>query len=341
VEALAVPLVVPIRETVEAVVKGKTILITGGSGSFGRAFARKALKRNPNKVILLARNEPQMLAAKRDLTDPRMRFFIGDVRDKQRIWRAANGVDIVVHAAALKHVDTLEYNPEEARATNIAGTQNVVEVCADRPIEKAILLSTDKAVAPINIYGVTKAAAERLWMDANYVKPIFTVVRYGNVMGSSGSVLPFWQSLLKRGDKSLPVTDSRMTRFWVDMSDAVEIVEKAIEDKSCYVWVPKVPSFRLVDLAHALNQQAKIVEVGIRPGEKLHETLISREEAQRTCLYKGGYLITPEREYIERGDEPGSTLTEALTSEDAMLVREKRNIKPYFVLKQADIRKKL
>ena len=293
----------------------KTILVTG-SGSFAKAFAQHVLDTSqPKKIILLSRDEWLLTECEQRMKDPRkkMRYFIGDVRDMDRLWLAIQGVDYVVHSAAMKRVDKIEYNPLEAVKTNVDGTANLVRACVEHKVERAVFLSTDKAVEPINLYGATKAVAEKVWLHANYYKPIFSVCRYGNVMGSRGSVLPYWQSLLAAGAKELPVTDFRMTRFWTDMTDAVDLVEQALAGPAGYIWIPKIPAFDLTDLAKALYVRVKLTEVGMRPGEKLHETLINEYEALRTASYQKHWLIVPELEYIER-EEPKPGLSAPVCS---------------------------
>lgn len=301
----------------------KTILVTG-SGSFAKAFAQHVLDTSqPKKIILLSRDEWLLTECEQRMKDPRkkMRYFIGDVRDMDRLWLAIQGVDYVVHSAAMKRVDKIEYNPLEAVKTNVDGTANLVRACVEHKVERAVFLSTDKAVEPINLYGATKAVAEKVWLHANYYKPIFSVCRYGNVMGSRGSVLPYWQSLLAAGAKELPVTDFRMTRFWTDMTDAVDLVEQALAGPAGYIWIPKIPAFDLTDLAKALYVRVKLTEVGMRPGEKLHETLINEYEALRTASYQKHWLIVPELEYIER-EEPKPGLSAPVCSKDAEKINQ-------------------
>lgn len=297
----------------------KTILITG-AGSFAKAFTEHLLKNyQVKKIIILSRDEWLQHELEATVADPRkrLRFFIGDVKDLDS-WRI-RGVDYVVHTAAMKRVDKIEYNPIEAVKTNIMGTINLINICQQVDVKAAVFLSTDKAVMPVNLYGATKMTAEKCWLDANYYKPIFSVTRYGNVMGSRGSVLPYWKGLIDSGEKTLPITDLRMTRFWTTMGEAIQAVIFALNSKCGYIWVPKSPCFKLQDLARALYLRAELKEIGIRPGEKLHETLIHEYEYQRTVGDRDYYLITPEREYIERGPEPGATLTAPITSEVAAL----------------------
>ncbi len=280
---------------------GKTILITGGTGSFGRKFVRRILQEwQPRKVIVYSRDEYKQYLMQQEFDKdlPRLRFFIGDVRDRDRLYRSFDGVDIVVHAAALKHVPLMEYNPIEAIKTNIHGAINVIDAAIDRGVKKVIALSTDKAVNPVNLYGGTKLVSDKLFVAANaYVgtKPTsFSVVRYGNVAGSRGSVIPYFLRLAKASD-TFPITDLRMTRFWITLDESVRLVYQAIqESKGGEIYIPKIPSFKVVDLARAIKPSARLKEVGIRPGEKLHEIMISEEDARTTYEYQDTYIIYPQ-----------------------------------------------
>lgn len=255
----------------------KTVLITGGTGSFGTAFSKYITQHQPKKLIIFSRDWLKQKNLKDELSNlPWVRFFIGDVRDKDRLLRALKGVDIVIHAAAIKDLPSCEYNPFEAMQTNVIGTQNIIEACIDRKVQKSLFISTDKAVSPCNTYGATKALAERLWLNANYTAADsdiqFSVCRYGNVFGSSGSIYPIWKKLIEQGAEWLPVTDPNMTRFNFLMSDAVRFVEDSIEKmQGGELYIPKLPSVRVVDIAAALDMPYKVV--GIRPGEKLHEEM--------------------------------------------------------------------
>ncbi len=288
---------------------GKTVLVTGGTGSFGKHFVRTALDRwDPAAIRLYSRDELKQHDMGREIEDERIRFFLGDVRDKDRLQRAAEGVDILIHAAALKQVPACEYNPFEAVKTNILGTQNVAEVCIDAGVEKAIALSTDKAVSPANLYGATKLCAEKLFVRTNvYVGPRPTrlsCVRYGNVMGSRGSVLPLFQQQAREGE--LSITDDRMTRFWITLDQAVEFVASSIDLMSgAEIFVPRIPSMRVVDLADAVAPGMPIRYTGIRPGEKLHETLITAEEARHAVRAEGRFII--ESETAMSGPRQGSS----------------------------------
>lgn len=279
----------------------KTILITGGTGSFGKKFASRILAEyKPKKIIIYSRDEYKQYMMRKQFIkyDDILRFFIGDVRDKERMLRALEGVDVVIHAAALKHVDVAEYNPLEAIKTNIEGAKNVIDACLDRRIKKVVALSTDKAVNPINLYGATKLVSDKLFVAANAyagTKDItFSVVRYGNVSGSRGSVIPFFKTLVDKGEKSLPITDQRMTRFWITLDQGVDLVFKALnEAKGGEIYVSKIPSYKIVDLAKAMLPSGKINDIGIRPGEKLHEVMVTEEDSRLTYDYGDHYIIYP------------------------------------------------
>lgn len=276
----------------------KTILITGGTGSFGKRFISKVLEYDIKKVIVFSRDELKQYEMAQEFTDPRLRFFIGDVRDKERLYRAFDGVDIVIHAAAMKHVGACEYNPFEAVKTNINGAQNIIEAAIDRGIEKVIALSTDKAASPVNLYGATKLASDKLFVAANsYVgdkRTKFAVVRYGNVVGSRGSVVPFFNKIKESGGK-LPITDERMTRFWITLDQGVQFVIDNLERmRGGEIFVPKIPSMKVTDLAEAIAPECEIEFVGIRPGEKLHEAMIMEDDARHTKEYDTYYVIQPE-----------------------------------------------
>lgn len=278
-------------------VQGKTILVTGGTGSFGKKFITKVLTQDVKKVIVFSRDELKQYEMKQEFTDPRIRFFIGDVRDKDRLYRAFDGVDIVIHAAAMKHVDACEYNPFEAVKTNIHGAQNVIEAAIDRGVEKVIALSTDKAASPVNLYGATKLASDKLFVAANsYVgekHTMFSVVRYGNVAGSRGSVVPFFKKIKNTG--KIPITDPRMTRFWITLEQGVQFVLDNLKRmQGGEIFVPKIPSMKVTDLAQAIAPECEIEIVGIRPGEKLHEAMIMEDDARHTREYDTYYVIQPE-----------------------------------------------
>jgi len=281
-------------------IDGKTVFITG-CGSLAKALTKELLlNHRPKKIVLYSRDEYLQHMAKEEIEDPRkqVRYFIGDVRDLKRLRMALKGADIVVHTAALKRVDTVEYNPLEGIKTNVIGVDNVIEACIDAGVERATFVSTDKAVMPINLYGGTKFVGEKAWIHANFYKQIFNVVRYGNVMGSRGSVLPLFEQCAKNR-LPFPITDMEMTRFWVNMEDAVKLVLMAMESKEGYTYVLKCPSFKIVDLARAMYGRAELNVVGMRPGEKLHEVLIAEHEVGRVEDRKWYYAIQPEIKYSE------------------------------------------
>ncbi|MDP2913634.1 MAG: UDP-N-acetylglucosamine 4,6-dehydratase (inverting) [Candidatus Omnitrophota bacterium] len=280
---------------------GKVILITGGTGSFGQKFTGIIFKRyKPKKVIILSRDEFKQYEMSKIFPDGPypIRYFLGDIRDKDRLYRAFRGVDYVVHAAALKQVPALEYNPTEAVKTNVIGADNIVNAAIDCGVEKVIALSTDKAVSPINLYGASKLVAEKIFIAANAYaggKVKFSVVRYGNVVGSRGSVIPLFIDLKRRGVKEFPITDLRMTRFWITLEEAVDLVIKALENaEGGETFIPKIPSMKVVDLARALEPKCKLKVIGIRPGEKIHELLISEDESRKTRIFDGIYVILPQ-----------------------------------------------
>ncbi|RBM19265.1 UDP-N-acetylglucosamine 4,6-dehydratase (inverting) [Prauserella sp. PE36] len=278
---------------------GASILLTGGTGSFGKAFITHALAElNPRRLVVLSRDELKQYEVRRQFgDDPRLRWFIGDVRDRRRLERAMHGVDYVVHAAALKQVDTGEYNPFEFVQTNVMGSQNVIEAAIDTGVRKVVALSTDKASSPINLYGATKLCADRMFISANHYAAThptrFAVVRYGNVMGSRGSVIPFFRSLAERGE-SLPITHKEMTRFWITLPQAVRFVVDSFDQMhGGELYVPRIPSMRLVDLAQAIAPGSAMHEVGVRPGEKLHEEMIAPDDSRRTLLLEDRYVVQP------------------------------------------------
>ena len=277
---------------------GSTILVTGGTGSFGNVFIPLTLdKYNPSKIIVYSRDEmKQWEMAKKFKGDDRIRFFIGDVRDKDRLYRALDGVDFVVHAAATKIVTTSEYNPFECIKTNINGAMNIIDASIDKRVKRVVALSTDKASSPINLYGATKLVSDKLFVSGNSYagshQTRFSVVRYGNVMGSRGSVIPYFLSLVGKGN--LPITDNRMTRFMITLEEGVELVWRAFEDmQGGEIYVKKIPSMTVTDIASAVDSSAKLDFVGIRPGEKLHEQMIGPEDAPHTYEYDEYYKILP------------------------------------------------
>ncbi len=263
--------------------KDASILITGGTGSFGTAFVKRAIEDNPRRLVVFSRDEQKQHAMERELSHPSLRFFVGDVRDRDRLELAMRGIDIVIHAAAMKIVPTCERDPYECIRTNVFGAENVARAALVSGVQKVIALSTDKACAPFNLYGASKLAAEKLFIAANGVaagNTIYSVVRYGNVVGSRGSVVPLFKKLAAEG-KPLPITDDRMTRFWITLPHAVLFVRDALKDMSGgEVFVPKIASMRIRDLAMAIAPRGTFHHVGIRPGEKLHETLITVDEAR-------------------------------------------------------------
>lgn len=285
----------------------KSILVTGGTGSFGKAFTRYVLEHyDPKKIIIYSRDELKQFLMQNEYKEykDKLRFFIGDVRDKERLARAFEGVDYVVHAAALKQVPACEYNPAEAIKTNINGAQNVIDAALDMGVKKVVALSTDKAVNPVNLYGGTKLVSDKLFIAANAYageKDIcFSIVRYGNVAGSRGSVIPLFHNIMKNGGTELPITDYRMTRFWISIQQGVELVIKALEEAmGGETFISKIPSFKVTDLAEAMLPGCKMPEVGIRVGEKLHEVMVAVEDAPNTYEYDGHFIIYPQMVWSE------------------------------------------
>jgi UDP-N-acetylglucosamine 4,6-dehydratase len=276
-----------------------SVLITGGTGSLGKALIRHLLTETTvRRVAIFSRDELKQHNLRTEIgEDPRLRWFIGDIRDLDRLKRAFHGVDFVIHAAALKQVDTGEYNPMEFIKTNVLGSQNVIDASIETGVKKIVALSTDKASSPINLYGATKLTADKLFIAANNYSyaygTSFCVVRYGNVMGSRGSVIPFWRSLAHAG-KPLPITDLRLTRFWISIEEAVKFVMDSLNLMSGgELYVPRIPSMRIRDLAMAVAPQSTLIEIGMRPGEKLHEEMISSDDSRRTILLENRYVVTP------------------------------------------------
>lgn len=296
---------------------GKSILVTGGTGSFGNHFVEYVFKNySPKKIIIYSRDEYKQFIMANKFQDfkEQLRFFIGDVRDKDRLKRALNGVDYVIHAAAMKQVPTCEYNPIEAVKTNIDGVMNVVDAVLDsESVKRVVALSTDKSVNPINLYGGTKLVSDKLFIAANAYVGFrdlnFSVVRYGNVAGSRGSVIPFFQKIIENGGKELPITDFRMTRFWIDLEEGVELVIKALSDaRGGETFISKIPSFKITDLAEAMLPGCEKPEVGIREGEKLHEVMVTREDSMTTYEYDKHYIIYPHYDWWNREVLPGGKL---------------------------------
>ncbi len=278
---------------------GKSILVTGGTGSFGKKFIQTILEKyQPNRLIVFSRDELKQYEMAQTFNQPCMRYFIGDVRDEDRLTMAMQGVEYVVHAAALKHVPVCEYNPFEAVKTNILGGQNIVKAALKNKVKKVVTLSTDKAVSPANLYGATKLAMEKVILAANAYAGSqdthFSMVRYGNVVGSRGSVIPFFSKLAAQGEKSFPITDDRMTRFWITLEQGVDTVFKAFErGVGGEIFIPKIPSMKMTDLVKAYGDDKKYHVIGIRPGEKLHESLISEDDSRLVKDLGDLYVILP------------------------------------------------
>lgn len=289
---------------IASLLKDKSILITGGTGSFGRAFAKWLVQEGSSRrIIIFSRDEWKQWEMKNSspiFSDPRMRYFLGDVRDADRLCRAFNEVDVVIHAAALKQVPAAEYNPSEFIKTNVIGAMNIIDAAIECGVKKVIALSTDKAVNPINMYGATKLCSDKLFVAGNsYVGarkyPTFSVVRYGNVAGTRGSVIPLWQKMIREGSRSLPITDERMTRFWISLMEAAEFVANCLTTThGGEVFVPKIPSFYVKDLAKIMSPDADLEMIGIREGEKLHELMIGVDDARHTLEFDNHYVILPE-----------------------------------------------
>lgn len=294
----------------------RTVLITGGTGSFGKKFIEILLSRySPKKVIVFSRDELKQFEMQQVFNAPFMRYFIGDVRDEARLKQAMYQVDYVVHAAALKQVPAAEYNPMECIKTNINGAQNVINAAIAARVKKVIALSTDKAANPINLYGATKLASDKLFTAANNLvgdrETRFTVVRYGNVVGSRGSVVPFFKALIKRGEKELPITDARMTRFWLKLEDGVDFVLKSFQRmQGGEIFVPKIPSMRILDLAEAIAPGVPTKIIGIRPGEKLHEVMCPSDMFYETLEFKDHFVIKPSIEFSKNIDYTKNELGE-------------------------------
>lgn len=278
---------------------GKSILITGGTGSFGKHFIKTLLSRHhPKRVVVYSRDELKQFEMQQEFNSTSMRFFIGDVRDSERLHQAMRQVDYVVHAAALKQVPAAEYNPIECIKTNIHGAENVINAAIENEVEKVIALSTDKAANPINLYGATKLVSDKLFVAANNVtgghRTRFSVVRYGNVVGSRGSVVPFFRKLVNEGARELPITDARMTRFWITLQQGIDFVLKNFERMhGGEIFVPKIPSMRVIDLAEAIAPHLPTKIVGIRPGEKLHEVMCPKDDSHLTIEFSDHFVIRP------------------------------------------------
>ena len=276
---------------------GKSILVTGATGSFGKRFVKTVLeKHRPKRLVVFSRDELKQFEMQQIIQSPKLRYFLGDVRDKERLYRAFDGVDVVIHAAAMKQVPASEYNPMEAVKTNIMGAENVINVCIDQEVKHVIALSTDKATNPINLYGATKLASDKLFVAANALsgrhRTRFSVVRYGNVIGSRGSVIPFFMQ--KRSSGVLPITDPRMTRFWITLGQGVQFVLDSLDRmQGGEIFVPKIPSMSVVDVAKVVAPECKHKIIGIRPGEKLHEIMITEDDALNTVEFETCFAIQP------------------------------------------------
>lgn len=293
-----------------SILEGSSILVTGGTGSFGKAFISKLLaEHNPKRVVIYSRDELKQWECRALFKDdPRLRWFIGDIRDLDRLRRAMHGIDYVVHAAALKQVDTAEYNPYEFVKTNVIGSQNVIEACIDAGVKKVVALSTDKASSPINLYGATKLTADKLFILGNHYAAAyptrFAVVRYGNVMGSRGSIIPKFKAMHEAGE-SLPITDLRCTRFFITLNDAVQMVLDTFElMQGGELLVPRIPSMKVTDLAQAIAPGAEMHDIGLRPGEKLHEEMISPEEGRRAVIVQDGKYFVLQPDFATWGYQP-------------------------------------
>jgi len=308
--------------------KNKTILVTGGTGSFGKHFIKFLLaKSKAKKIIIFSRDELKQSRIKDEIDDSRLRFFLGDIRDLPRLQRAFYGVDIVVHAAALKQVPVLEYNPFEAIKTNIIGSQNIIEASIDCGVEKVLLISTDKAVQPVNLYGSTKLCAEKLFANANVYSPgktIFSCVRYGNVVGSRGSIIEIL--LRKNGSDKFYITDERMTRFWMTLEQSFDLVISVLKNMvGGEIFVPKIPSMKVLDIFKVIVPQAKLEIIGVRPGEKVHETLLTSEEAPRSLEFSDYFTVLPH--YDDLSDKK---------SRFAKLIKQGKAVSPGFCFSSDD-----
>jgi UDP-N-acetylglucosamine 4,6-dehydratase len=283
---------------------GKSVLVTGATGSFGKRFIKRVLERhNPERLAVFSRDELKQFEMQQHIHAPNLRYFLGDVRDKERLYRAFDGVDVVIHAAAMKQVPASEYNPMEAIKTNIIGAENVINVCIDQEVKHVIALSTDKAANPVNLYGATKLCADKLFIAANTLsgrhRTRFSVVRYGNVIGSRGSVIPFFTQCRKNG--VLPITDERMTRFWITLGEGVQFVLNSLERMhGGEIFVPKIPSMNIMDVAKVVAPECRTEVIGIRPGEKLHEALITSDDAFHTVEFDDSYVIQPNDVWWDR-----------------------------------------
>ena len=320
----------------------KVILITGGTGSFGKKFTETILRDyHPEKLIIFSRDEFKQYEMAKVFPEskyPAIRYFLGDIRDKDRLYRAFEGVDYVIHAAALKQVSALEYNPMEAVKTNIVAADNIVDAAVDRRVKKVIVLSTDKAVSPVNLYGATKLAAEKIFIAANAyggTRVKFSIVRYGNVIGSRGSVIPLFLKLKSENKLDFPITDEQMTRFWITLEQGVALVIKALEEsEGGEIFVPIIPSMKLTDLARVIEPKCSFKIIGIRPGEKIHEILFSEDEARKTKKFQGMYVVLPqfivstatENKYASFPSVPEGFVYKSDTNDQVLSVAELKKI---------------
>ena len=298
-----------------SILDGKSVLVTGATGSFGKRFVRTVLERhNPARLVVFSRDELKQFEMQQFIQDPRLRYFLGDVRDKERLYRAFDGVEVVIHAAAMKQVPASEYNPMEAIKTNIIGAENVINVCIDQEVKHVIALSTDKAANPANLYGATKLCSDKLFIAANTLsgrhRTHFSVVRYGNVIGSRGSVIPFFMQ--RRASGVLPITDPRMTRFWITLNQGVQFVlDSLARMHGGEIFVPKIPSMNIMDVAKVIAPECRTEIIGIRPGEKLHEIMITPDDSWNTAEYGDYYVIQPAahwwdaKKFLEETDGKG------------------------------------
>lgn len=290
---------------------GKSVLVTGATGSFGKRFVRKVLDRhNPKRLVIFSRDELKQFEMQQVLRDARLRWVLGDVRDKERLYHALDGINVVVHAAAMKQVPASEHNPMEAIRTNVMGAGNIISACIDQGVERVIALSTDKAANPANLYGATKLCSDKLFVAANVLaepqRTRFSVVRYGNVIGSRGSVIPFFMQ--RRASGVLPITDPRMTRFWITLGEGVQFVVDCLDKmRGGEVFVPKIPSMNIMDVAKVVAPECRTEIIGIRPGEKLHEIMITPDDAWNTAEFDDHYVIQPATDWWNRGDYLAAT----------------------------------
>jgi UDP-N-acetylglucosamine 4,6-dehydratase len=314
-------------------IDGSRILITGGAGSMGQALTDYLLNNfSPQKIVIFSRNEANQceMASRLGYYKDKLRFILGSVTDYDRIYRALKGIDIVIHTAALKVVPKAEYNPLEYVSVNVDGTKNVVAACCERQVGKAILLCTDKAVMPVNLYGCTKAVAEKIWIEANYLEPIFSVVRYGNICGSKGSIINHFLEQREIGEKEYEITDMECTRYWVDFLEAIQLILKAIEDKPGLILASKTKAFKVRDLIRAVYLRAELKVTGLREGEKIHETLITEYEASRTKDMGDYYKIFPAYPFDDEilyDKEGGKEITKAVTTNDHSSMMSLREVR--------------